>query len=61
MKPAAHYRSPTSGTPQGFTELVGWVCSGQVGAVFGIEISRLARSSAEVAKLTEFAAITRRC
>ena len=40
---------------------MGWVCSGQVGAVFGIEISRLARSSAEVAKLTEFAAITRRC
>lgn len=42
----------------GFTELVGRVCSGQVGAIFGIEISRLARSNAEVARLMEFAAIT---
>src|SRR5947209_7188921 len=29
----------------GFTELVGRVCSGKVGAIFGIEISRLARSN----------------
>src|SRR4029077_20422142 len=43
---------------QGFTELVARVCSGEVGAIFGIEISRLARSSAEVARLMEFAAIT---
>jgi len=43
---------------EGFTELVGRVCSGQVGAIFGIEISRLARSNAEVARLMEFAAIT---
>lgn len=42
----------------GFTELVGRVCSGQVGAIFGIEISRLARSNAEIARLMEFAAIT---
>jgi excisionase family DNA binding protein len=42
----------------GFTELVGQVCSGEVGAIFGIEISRLARSNAEVARLMEFAAIT---
>ncbi len=42
----------------GFTELVGRVCSGEVGAIFGIEISRLARSNAEVARLMEFAAIT---
>src|SRR5262245_16585169 len=42
----------------GFTELVTRVCSGQVGAIFGIEISRLARSNAEVARLMEFAAIT---
>ena len=42
----------------GFTELVGRVCSGQVGAIFGIEISRLARSNAEVARLMEFASIT---
>lgn len=43
---------------EGFTELVGRVCSGDVGAIFGIEISRLARSNAEVARLMEFAAIT---
>ncbi|WP_223838882.1 recombinase family protein [Saccharopolyspora pogona] len=43
----------------GFTELVGRVCSGEVGAIFGIEISRLARSNAEVARLMEFAAITK--
>src|SRR6202165_456481 len=42
----------------GFTELVARVCSGQVGAIFGLEISRLARSNAEVARLMEFAAIT---
>jgi excisionase family DNA binding protein len=43
---------------EGFTELVRRVCSGHVGAIFGIEISRLARSNAEVARLMEFAAIT---
>ena len=42
----------------GFTELVSRVCTGEVGAIFGIEISRLARSNAEVARLMEFAAIT---
>jgi DNA invertase Pin-like site-specific DNA recombinase len=42
----------------GFTELVSRVCSGEVGAIFGIEISRPARSNAEVARLMEFAAIT---
>ena len=42
----------------GFTELVSRVCSGEVGAIFGIEISRLARSNAEVARLMEFATIT---
>src|ERR1039457_6509756 len=43
---------------QGFTELVGRVCSGEVGAILGIEISRLARSNADVARLMEFARIT---
>jgi len=43
---------------QGFTELVGRVCSGEVGAIFGIEISRLARSNADVARLMELARIT---
>jgi len=42
----------------GFAELVARVCSGEVGAIFGIEISRLARSNAEVARLMEFAVIT---
>jgi len=43
---------------EGFAELVSRVCSGRVGAIFGSEISRLARSNAEVARLMEFAAIT---
>jgi DNA invertase Pin-like site-specific DNA recombinase len=43
---------------EGFTELVTRACSGEVGAIFGIEITRLARSSADVARLAEFAAIT---
>jgi DNA invertase Pin-like site-specific DNA recombinase len=42
----------------GFAELVTRVCTGEVGAIFGLEISRLARSNAEVARLMEFAAIT---
>ncbi|MFC9769084.1 recombinase family protein [Rhodococcus jostii] len=42
----------------GFTELVTRVCSGEVGAIFGLEISRLARSNAEVTRLMEFVAIT---
>jgi DNA invertase Pin-like site-specific DNA recombinase len=42
----------------GFTELVTRVCSGGVGAIFGIEITRLARSNADVARLAEFARIT---
>src|SRR6476619_207174 len=33
----------------GFTELVNRVCFGQFGSMFGMEISRLARSNAEVA------------
>jgi DNA invertase Pin-like site-specific DNA recombinase len=43
---------------EGFTELVRRVCTGGVGAIVGIEISRLARSNAEVARLMEFAALT---
>jgi len=43
---------------EGFTELVTKVCSGDVGAIFGIEITRLARSNADVARLAEFARIT---
>src|SRR5258708_28947848 len=43
---------------EGFGELVGRVCRGEVRAIFGIEISRLARSNAEVARLMEVARIT---
>jgi hypothetical protein len=37
----------------GFREVVAKVCLGEVGAVFGLEVSRLARSSAEFARLTD--------
>jgi DNA invertase Pin-like site-specific DNA recombinase len=43
---------------EGFADLVVRVCRGEVGAIFGIEISRLARSNADVARLIEFARIT---
>ena len=35
----------------GFREVVAKVCPGEVGAVFGLEVSRLARSSAQFARL----------
>jgi DNA invertase Pin-like site-specific DNA recombinase len=43
---------------EGFTELVSRMCTGDVGAIFAIEITRLARSNADVARLAEFARIT---
>ncbi len=43
---------------EGFAELVTRLCSGDAGAIFGIEITRLARSDADVARLAEFARIT---
>ena len=43
---------------EGFKDLVSLVCRGEVGAIFGIEISRLARSNADVGRLIEFARIT---
>jgi excisionase family DNA binding protein len=45
-------------TRAGFDELVLRICRGEVGAIFGIEISRLARSNADVARLMEFCSIT---
>ena len=42
----------------GFKELVSRVCMGEVGAVFGLEVSRLARSSADLQHLLEFCSIT---
>jgi DNA invertase Pin-like site-specific DNA recombinase len=41
----------------GFTELVARVCRGGVGAIFGLEVSRLARSG-EFARLLELARLT---
>ena len=41
-----------------YKELVGRVCLGEVGAVFGLEVSRLARSSAETQRLLEYCALT---
>jgi DNA invertase Pin-like site-specific DNA recombinase len=43
---------------EGFRELLGRVCAGEVGAVFGLEISRLARSSADLSRLLETARLT---
>ena len=40
------------------SELVGRVCLGEVGAIFGLEVSRLARSNAETQRLLEFCALT---
>jgi len=42
----------------GFREVVARVCLGEVGAVFGLEVSRLARSNAEFARLLELARLT---
>ena len=42
----------------GFRELVSKVCLGEVGAIFGLEISRLARSSADLLRLLELARLT---
>ena len=42
----------------GFKELVGRVCCGEVGAVFGLEVSRLARSSADLQRLLELCNLT---
>ncbi|MFI6474119.1 recombinase family protein [Streptomyces sp. NPDC050516] len=47
-----------SGLRKGFREVVSRVCLGEVGAVFGLEVSRLARSSADFARLLEFAKLT---
>jgi len=42
----------------GFKALVGRVCCGEVGAIFGLEVSRLARSSADLQRLLELSALT---
>ena len=42
----------------GYKDLVGRVCLGEIGAIFGLEISRLARSSADLSRLLELARLT---
>lgn len=42
----------------GFQEVVSRVCLGEVGAIFGLEVSRLARSSADLQRLLEFCSLT---
>jgi DNA invertase Pin-like site-specific DNA recombinase len=42
----------------GFKGLVARVCLGEIGAVFGLEVSRLARSSADLSRLLELARLT---
>lgn len=52
-------RSGRSGTARaGFQELVSRVCLGEVGAIFGLEVSCLARSSADLQRLLEFCGLT---
>jgi len=43
---------------EGFKELVSRVCLGEVGAILGLEVSRLARSSADLQRLVEFCSLT---
>ena len=43
---------------QGYQQLVARVCLGEVGAIFGLEIARLARSNAELQRLLEFCGLT---
>jgi Resolvase, N terminal domain len=42
----------------GFREVVSRVCLGEVGAILGLEVSRLARSNADFARLLELARLT---
>jgi DNA invertase Pin-like site-specific DNA recombinase len=42
----------------GYRDLVSQVCLGEVGAIFGLEISRLARSTADLSRLLELARLT---
>ena len=42
----------------GFREVVSRVCLGEVGAILGLEVARLARSNADLARLLELARLT---
>ena len=43
---------------ESYKELVARVCLGEVGAIFGLEVSRLARNDADLLRLLEFCALT---
>jgi len=43
---------------EAYKELVGRVCLGEVGAIFGLELARLARNNAELLRLLEFCTVT---
>jgi len=48
----------TASARAGFRELVGRVCVGEVGAILGLEVSRLARSSADLQRLLELCSLS---
>ncbi len=48
----------TASEREGFKDLVRQVCVGEVGAIFGLEVSRLARSSADLQRLLELCGLT---
>lgn len=43
---------------ESYKELVARVCLGEVGAIFGLEVSRLERNNADLLRLLEFCALT---
>jgi len=43
---------------ESYKQLVSRVCQAEVGAIFGLEVARLARSNAELLRLLEFCALT---
>ena len=43
---------------ESYKQLVARVCLGEVGAIFGLEVSRLARNNADLLRLLEFCALT---
>jgi len=43
---------------ESYKELVARVCVGEVGAIFGLEVARLARNNADLLRLLEFCALT---
>lgn len=48
----------TASARAGFRELVGRVCMGEVGVILGLEVSRLARSSADLQRLLELCSVS---